>query len=41
MPVIVRVLLMIKKGTDKNIYKIPGSPSIYEIQKYTICETAC
>ena len=27
-------LSMIMKGTDKQINKIPGSPSLYEISKY-------
>ena len=31
MPVIVRALGMITKGTDKHINKIPGGPSQYEI----------
>ena len=31
---------MIKKGADKYIYKIPGSPSIYEILKIALCGTA-
>ena len=32
-PVIVRALGMIKKGTDKHINRISGSPSRYEIPK--------
>ena len=32
-PVRVRTLGRIKKGTNKNINKIPGNPSLYEIQK--------
>ena len=31
-PVILGALGMIKKETDKHIYKIPGSPNLYEIQ---------
>ena len=27
-------LTMINEGTDKQINKIPGSPSLYEISKY-------
>ena len=26
-------LVMIKKGADKYIYKIPGTPSLYETKK--------
>ena len=32
-PVIVRTLGKIKKGTDENMKKIPGSPNHYEIEK--------
>ena len=31
---------MSKIMTDKNIYKISGSPSLYKIQKITLCGTA-
>ena len=37
-PVIVGALGMIKKGSDKHINKIPGSPSQYEIQKLHFAE---
>ena len=40
MPVIVQAIGVIKKDTDKHINKIPGSPSLYEIQKIALCETA-
>ena len=40
MPVIVRVLGMIEKGTDKHINNIPGYASLYEIQKIAFCGTA-
>ena len=40
MPVIVGALGMIKKGTDKHINKIAGSPSLYEIQKIALSRTA-
>ena len=33
LPIIVGALGMIKKGTDKHINKILGSPSLYEIEK--------
>ena len=35
-PLIVGALCMIKKGTDKQMNKIPGCPSLYEIQKITL-----
>ena len=38
-PVIVGALGMIKKGTDKLINYIPGSPSLYEIQNKTLYRT--
>ena len=38
-PVIVEVLGMIKKGSDKHINKIPDSSSLYEIQKLALCGT--
>ena len=37
MPVIVRVLSISKKGIDKHINKISGSPSLYEIQRFVLC----
>ena len=40
MTVIVGVLDMIKKGTNKHIEKIPGSPSLYEILKNALCGAA-
>ena len=36
-PVIVGVLGMMKKGTDKHISKIPDSPSFYELQEIALC----
>ena len=39
MSVIVGAPGMMKKGTDKHIKKIPGSPSFYEIQKIALCGT--
>ena len=38
--VIVGALSMIKKGTDKDINKIPESPTKYEIQNNALCGTA-
>ena len=35
--VIVGTLGMIKKRTDRHINKIPGSSSLYEIQKIAYC----
>ena len=40
MPVIVGALGMIKKDTDKHTNKIPGSPSLYEIQEIALCGIA-
>ena len=34
------VLGTIKKGTDKHINKIPGSPCLYEIPNFAFCGTA-
>ena len=39
-PVILGALGVMKKGTDKCINKIPGSPSFYEIEKIALCGTA-
>ena len=39
LPVIVRVLDIIKNGTDKHMNKISGSSSQYEIQKIALCRT--
>ena len=38
--VVVGALGMIKKGTDKRVNKLLGSPSRYEIQKITLCGAA-
>ena len=40
MPVIVRALDMINKGPDKHVNKIPGIPSLYEIEKVSLSGTA-
>ena len=40
MPVIIGALGMINKEIDKHIYKIPSSPSLYEIQNITLCRIA-
>ena len=40
LPVIVGALGMIKKGTNKHMNKIPGSPSQYVIQNIAFCGTA-
>ena len=39
-PVIVGALGMIKKGADKYINKIPGSPGLYEIKRSALCGLA-
>ena len=39
-PVVVGAPGMIQKGADKRIKKIPGSSSLYEIQKIALCRTA-
>ena len=39
-PVIEGTPCTIKKGTDKHINKIPGSPIVYEIQNFALCSTA-
>ena len=39
-PVIVGALGMIKKGTEKHLAKIPGSPPSHEIQKIVLTGTA-
>ena len=40
MPEIMGALGIIKKGTGKHINKIPGSPSLYEIQNIALWGTA-
>ena len=37
-PVLVRAMGMIKKGTDKHINKTPGSPWLYDIQQMRFAE---
>ena len=37
-PVMIGALHMIKKGTNKHINQIPGSPSLYEIKKLLFTE---
>ena len=39
-PVVIRALGMIKKGTDKHLQKIPGSPNLDEMQKKALTGTA-
>ena len=40
MSVIVGVLGLIKKGTDKHLIMIPDSPSRYKKHKISLCRTA-
>ena len=39
-PVVIGALGMIKKGTEKYLEKIPGSPSLGEMQKMALTGTA-
>ena len=39
-PVVIGALGMIKKGTDKHLEKIPGSPNLDEMQKKALTGTA-
>ena len=39
-PVVVRALGTVKKGTDKYLQQIPGKPSLTEIQKIALITTA-
>ena len=39
-PVVIGALGMIKKGTEKHIEKLPGKPSLHELQKITLMGTA-
>ena len=36
---VVKALVLIKKGTDKHIYKILGNSSLFEICKNAFCGT--
>ena len=40
-PVVIWVLGIIKKGTEKHLEKIRGSPNVAEIQKIALTGTAC
>ena len=35
-PVVIRALGMIKKGTEKHLKQIPGSPNLAEMQKIAL-----
>ena len=39
-PVVIGALGMIKKGTEKHLEKIPGSPNLAEMQKIALKGTA-
>ena len=39
-PVVIGVSSLIKKGTEKHLEKIPGSPNIGEMQKIALIDTA-
>ena len=38
-PVVIRALAMIKKGTEKHLEKIPDSPNLAEMQKNSTYST--
>ena len=39
-PLEVKMLRMIKKNTDRHVKKIPGNPSLFDVQQFVLIITA-